>query len=41
MHAFLENPGQWELFSVRLAGEPQRLRSVWLNGMKKLPVRYG
>ena len=26
---------------IRLAGEPQRLRSGWLNGMKKLPVQYG
>jgi cholest-4-en-3-one 26-monooxygenase len=26
---------------IRLDGEPQRLRSGWLNGMKRLPVRYG
>ncbi len=26
---------------IRLAGEPRRLRSGWLNGMKRLPVRYG
>ena len=26
---------------IRLAGEPQRLRSGWLNGMKRLPVQYG
>jgi cholest-4-en-3-one 26-monooxygenase len=26
---------------IRLAGEPRRLRSGWLNGMKKLPVSYG
>jgi cholest-4-en-3-one 26-monooxygenase len=25
---------------IRLAGEPRRLRSGWLNGMKRLPVRY-
>jgi cholest-4-en-3-one 26-monooxygenase len=25
---------------IRLAGEPQRLRSGWLNGMKRLPVEY-
>jgi cholest-4-en-3-one 26-monooxygenase len=25
---------------IRLDGEPQRLRSGWLNGMKRLPVRY-
>ena len=25
---------------IRLSGEPQRLRSGWLNGMKKLPVEY-
>jgi cholest-4-en-3-one 26-monooxygenase len=25
---------------IRLAGEPQRLRSGWLNGMKRLPVQY-
>jgi cholest-4-en-3-one 26-monooxygenase len=26
---------------IRLAGEPKRLRSGWLNGMKRLPVSYG
>jgi cholest-4-en-3-one 26-monooxygenase len=26
---------------IRLAGDPVRLRSGWLNGIKKLPVRYG
>ncbi|GIE94372.1 cytochrome P450 [Paractinoplanes rishiriensis] len=26
---------------ISLAGEPQRLRSGWLNGIKHLPVRYG
>jgi cholest-4-en-3-one 26-monooxygenase len=26
---------------IRLSGEPERLRSGWLNGMKKLPVQYG
>jgi cholest-4-en-3-one 26-monooxygenase len=26
---------------IRLAGEPRRLRSGWLNGMKRLPVSYG
>ncbi len=25
---------------IRLAGEPRRLRSGWLNGMKRLPVQY-
>ena len=25
---------------IRLAGEPERLRSGWLNGIKKLPVSY-
>ena len=25
---------------IRLAGEPRRLRSGWLNGMKRLPVSY-
>jgi len=25
---------------IRLAGDPVRLRSGWLNGIKKLPVRY-
>jgi len=25
---------------IRLAGDPQRLRSGWLNGMKALPVTY-
>jgi cholest-4-en-3-one 26-monooxygenase len=27
--------------AIRLAGEAQRLRSGWLNGIKRLPVRYG
>ncbi len=26
--------------AIRLAGEPERLRSGWLNGIKKLPVSY-
>ena len=26
---------------IKLAGQPQRLRSGWLNGMKSLPVTYG
>jgi cholest-4-en-3-one 26-monooxygenase len=26
--------------AIRLAGEPQRLRSGWLNGIKHLPVSY-
>jgi cholest-4-en-3-one 26-monooxygenase len=26
---------------IRQAGEPERLRSGWLNGIKKLPVSYG
>ncbi|WP_042400741.1 cytochrome P450 [Streptacidiphilus carbonis] len=26
--------------AIRLAGEPRRLRSAWLNGVKELPVRY-
>ncbi|MGW1076720.1 cytochrome P450 [Streptomyces sp. NPDC002537] len=26
---------------IRLAGEPRRLRSAWLNGIKELRVRYG
>src|SRR5215470_9195004 len=26
---------------IKLAGQPQRLRSGWLNGMKSLPVSYG
>ena len=26
---------------IRKAGEPERLRSGWLNGIKKLPVSYG
>lgn len=26
---------------IRKAGEPRRLRSAWLNGIKELPVRYG
>ncbi|QMU68314.1 cytochrome P450 [Streptacidiphilus sp. P02-A3a] len=25
---------------IRLAGEPRRLRSAWLNGIKELPVEY-
>jgi cholest-4-en-3-one 26-monooxygenase len=25
---------------IQLVGDPQRLRSGWLNGMKKLPVQY-
>ena len=25
---------------IRLAGDPVRLRSGWLNGIKKLPVSY-
>jgi cholest-4-en-3-one 26-monooxygenase len=25
---------------IRLSGEPKRLRSGWLNGMKQLPVQY-
>jgi cholest-4-en-3-one 26-monooxygenase len=26
---------------ITLTGEPQRLRSGWINGIKHLPVRYG
>ncbi|MFI0355540.1 cytochrome P450 [Actinomadura sp. 9N407] len=26
---------------IRLAGEPRRLRSTWINGIKELPVRCG
>jgi cholest-4-en-3-one 26-monooxygenase len=26
---------------IKLAGDPERLRSGWLNGMKSLPVTYG
>jgi cholest-4-en-3-one 26-monooxygenase len=26
---------------LQLAGEPSRLRSAWLNGIKALPVEYG
>ena len=26
---------------IKLAGQPERLRSGWLNGMKSLPVSYG
>jgi cholest-4-en-3-one 26-monooxygenase len=26
--------------SIRLTGEPRRLRSAWLNGVKELPVQY-
>ncbi|MCW2931104.1 MAG: steroid C27-monooxygenase, partial [Actinomycetia bacterium] len=25
---------------IRQAGEPERLRSGWVNGMKRLPVSY-
>jgi cholest-4-en-3-one 26-monooxygenase len=25
---------------IHQAGEPERLRSGWLNGIKKLPVSY-
>jgi cholest-4-en-3-one 26-monooxygenase len=25
--------------SIELAGEPARLRSSWINGLKRLPVR--
>jgi hypothetical protein len=25
----------------RRAGEPQRLRSAWINGIKELPARCG
>lgn len=27
--------------NIRRAGEPRRLRSPWLNGIKELPVHYG
>jgi cholest-4-en-3-one 26-monooxygenase len=26
---------------IRLAGDPRRLRSAWINGVKELPVAYG
>ncbi len=26
---------------IQLAGEPRRLRSAWLNGIKEMRVRYG
>jgi len=26
--------------AIRLAGDAERLRSGWLNGIKKLPVSY-
>ena len=26
---------------ITRAGEPKRLRSAWINGIKELPVRYG
>ncbi|MFC5746894.1 cytochrome P450 [Actinomadura rugatobispora] len=30
-----------ELPGIRRAGEPRRLRSAWINGIKELPVRCG
>jgi cholest-4-en-3-one 26-monooxygenase len=30
-----------ELINARLIGPPVRLRSSWLNGIKRLPVDYG
>ena len=34
MLAFFDHPGQWELYCA------ERLRSGWLNGIKRLPVAY-
>jgi cholest-4-en-3-one 26-monooxygenase len=34
-------PSADALPGIRLAGDPRRLRSAWINGVKELPVAYG